>query len=158
MLSADLCAGAGRSWATTDLWDLIARVAGDEPEVALREAASRFVLLDDAGGHAALIRADASLRLRDNPEQIDHTALLEWEIEHGESSDQAIGRLAAGVCLACATRDAHGIACMRDDLIDDMRHNAWLVDREQDQALILDVFRNIERLRRSQELGLAAAA
>lgn len=158
VLSADLCAGAGRSWATTDLWDLIARVAGDEPEVALREAASRFVLLDDAGGHAALIRADASLRLRDNPEQIDHTALLEWEIEHGESSDQAIGRLAAGVCLACATRDAHGIACMRDDLIDDMRHNAWLVDREQDQALILDVFRNIERLRRSQELGLAAAA
>lgn len=158
VLSADLCAGAGRTWASAALWDLIARVGGDEPEIALREAASRFVLLEDAGGLAALARADASLRLRDNPEQIDHTALLEWEIEHGASSDQAIGRLAAGICLACATRDSHAIGCVRDDLLDDMRHNAWLVDREQDQALILDVFRHIERLRRSQEIGIAAAA
>ncbi len=158
VLSADLCAGAGRTWASADLWDLIARVGGDEAEIALREAASRFVLLEDSGGLAALARADASLRLRDNPEQIDHTALLEWELEHGASSDQAIGRLAAGICLACATRDAHAIACVRDDLLDDMRHSAWLVDREQDQALILDVFRHIERLRRSQEIGIAAAA
>ncbi len=158
VLSADLCAGAGRSWASQDLWDLIAKVAGDEPEIALREAASRFVMLDDQGGMTALARADMALRRHPGVEQIDHTALLEWEIEHGASSDQAIGRLASGICLACATRDSHAIACVRDDLIDDMRHSAWLVDREQDQALVLDVFRHIERLRRAHELGIASAA
>jgi hypothetical protein len=138
VLSADLCAGAGRSWASAELWDLISRVGGDEAEIALREAASRFVLLQDSGGLAALARADASLRLRANPEQIDHTALLEWELEHGASSEQAIGRLAAGICLACATRDAHAIGCVRDDLLDDMRHSAWLVDREHDAPMVFD--------------------
>lgn len=155
VLSADLCAGAGRTWSTPDLWDLIGRLAGSEPEVSLREAASRFMMLDDAGGMAALTRADAALRSTPAWEGVDHTALLEWELEHGAASDQAIGRLAAGICLACARRDLHGVSCVREDLLDDMRHASWLVGRDQDQALLLDVFRHIERTRRAEAAGIA---
>lgn len=163
VLSADLCAGQGRTWATAELWNLITKVAGDEPEVALREAASRFVMLEDDRGMAALSRADRALRHQFARlgqgtsigwEAIDHTLLLEWELEHGAASDQAIGRLAAGICLACAGRDVHGLACVRDDLFDDMRHSTWLVGRDQDQALLLDVFRHLERTRRAEAIGL----
>jgi hypothetical protein len=146
-ISADLCAGAGRSWASERVWNLLIKVAGEEPEVALREAAWRFINLEDRLGFDGIARADRALRARPSARTIDHTVLLEWELEHGSGSDQAVGRLAAGICLACAGRDPYAIACVRDDLLEDMARSAWLVGRDQDRALLVEVFRHVERLR-----------
>lgn len=156
-ISADLCAGDGRSWATDRAWNLMIRVAGNEPEVALRESAWRFVNLDDRGGMEGIARADRALRARPSARTIDHTALLEWEMEHGTGSDQAIGRLAAGICLSCAGRDAHAISCVRDDLVEDMARCDWMIGRDQDRTLLIDVFRHIERLRHAEGLARIAA-
>lgn len=157
-ISADLCAGVGRPWATEGVWDLLIKVAGEEPEVALREAAWRFVNLDDRLGFEGIARADRALRARPSAYTIDHTVLLEWELEHGTGSDQAVGRLAAGICLACAGRDPHAIACVRDDLLEDMARSAWLVGRDQDRALLVEVFRHVGRLRHGDHPTSAKSA
>ena len=157
VISADLCAGGGRGWASEGVWALLLRVAGSEPEVALREAAWRFVNLDDRGGLEGIARADRALRARPSARTIDHTVLLEWELAHGTGSDQAIGRLAAGICLACAGRDAHAISCVREDLLEDMSRCDWLIGRDQDRALLVEVFRQVERLRHSEGPTRAAA-
>ena len=56
-----------------------------------------------------------------------------------------LGRVAAGVCLVCATSAPERLPFIRTDFMDDVRYSAWLVGRDQDRAALYDVFRVVER-------------
>ncbi|MCC6678982.1 MAG: hypothetical protein IT436_17795 [Phycisphaerales bacterium] len=135
-----------------------AQVAGDEPEVMLRLAAVRFAAMDDDGGYDALWRADRILRDRQTLPGSDQFLFLQAELDMGPYGPMTLGRAAAGICLLCATTPVERIPYVRDDLIDDMRYSGWLVGRDQDRAMLLEVFRRIERIRRSERMGLPSAA
>lgn len=135
-----------------------AQIAGDEPEVMLRLAAVRFAAMDDDAGYDALWRADRMLRDRQTLPGIDQFLFLQAELDMGPYGPMTLGRAAAGICLLCATTPVDRIAYVRDDLIDDMRYSGWLVGRDQDRAMLLEVFRRLERIRRSERMGLPSAA
>lgn len=123
------------------------RILGDEPEVLLRLVAARFAAFQDRGALEAVLGADRAIRER-NPEPItDHMAFLQSEVELGLPAPQTLGRVAAGICLVCATSPVERIAYLRDDVTDDMRYSGWLVGRDQDRALLTEVFRVLERQR-----------
>lgn len=134
-----------------------AQIAGDEPEVMLRLAAVRFAALDDDAGYDALWRADRILRDREVLPGLDQTAFLQAELDFGAYGPMTLGRAAAGICLLCATTPVERIPYVRDDLIDDMRYSGWLVGRDQDRAMLLEIFRRLERIRRSERMGLPSA-
>lgn len=139
------------------LADRVLRVCGDEAEVLLRVAAVRLAMLDENLGVDALIRADRMIRQRGTIEGLDHLRLLQAELEHGTFGGMTIGRVAAGVCLACAVTPADRIAFLKDDLVDDFRLSSWLVGRDKEHAILLTVFRELERNRRADAYGLPAA-
>lgn len=141
-----------------ELADRVLKVCGDEAEVLLRVAAVRLAMLDDNLGIDALIRADRMIRQRGTIEGLDHLRLLQAELEHGAFGGMTIGRVAAGVCLACSVTPADRIAFLKDDLIDDFRLSSWLVGRDKEHAVLLSVFRELERHRRADAYGLPAAA
>lgn len=154
------------AWIATDalpdlercrLADLVARAAGDEPEVMLRVAAVRLSLLDEHLGIDALTRADRMIRQRGTLGGLDHLKLLQAELEHGTFGDMTLGRVAAGVCLACAATPADRIAFLKDDLLEDFRFSHYLTGRDQEHAILLEVFRELERNRRAESFGLPAA-
>lgn len=134
-----------------------AQIAGDEPEVMLRLAAVRFAAMDDDAGYDALWRADRILRDRQTLPGIDQAVFLQAELDLGPYGPMTLGRAAAGICLLCATTPVDRIPYVRDDLIDDMRYSGWLVGRDQERAMLIEVFRRLERIRRSERMGLPSA-
>ena len=105
-----------------------------------------------------LLRADRLIRQRGTFEGLDHMKLLQAELEHGTFGGMTIGRVAAGICLACAVTPADRIMFLRDDLLDDLRLSSYLVGRDREHAILIDVFRQLERNRRADVFGLPAAA
>lgn len=130
-----------------------ARILGDEPEAVLRLAAVRLGAFDDSAGIEALVRADRVLRSRAASSAAlpisaaDPVLFVQSELEHGGYTPLTLGRVAAGICLACASSPASRLAYLRDDLMDDMRYSGWLVGRDQDRRLLLEVFRELEAAR-----------
>lgn len=131
-----------------------ARVAGDEPEVMLRLAAVRFSCMRDVAALDALLRADRMLRNIQMHPGIDNLAFLMSELEHGTDEPLTLGRVAAGITLLSAGKSLGELAFLRDEVLDDMRFSRWLSGREQDQALLVDIFRNLERSRRGEHFAL----
>ena len=76
--------------------------------------------------------------------------MLSCELEHGPYSPMTLGRVAAGICLLCASSPTERLAYLRDDLLEDMRYSGWLVGRDTERAVLIDVFRAIERARRGE--------
>ena len=140
------------------LADLVAHAAGDEPEVMLRVAAVRLALLDEHLGIDALARADRMIRQRGTLGGLDHLKLLQAELEHGTFGDMTLGRVAAGICLACAATPADRIAFLKDDLLEDFRFSHYLIGRDKEHAILMEVFRELERNRRAETYGLPAVA
>lgn len=134
-----------------------ADAAGEEPEVMLRLAAVRLACFQDELGLDALLRADRMLRGRTALPGVDHVKFLQSELSHGTPDPLTFGRVAAGLCLACSTTAADRIAYLRDDLFEDMRFSGWLVGRDQDRALLMEVFRALERARRADTFGLPSS-
>lgn len=141
--------------ATTDCWvdpklrrqgiDAAARILADEPEAQLRAAAVRLSVGDDTGSFQAMDSAIQILRARSNETVIDHVAFLQSELECGLPGPMTLGRVAAGVCLVCATTTASHVPYIRADFMDDARYSAWLVGRDQDRAALMQVFRHLEQ-------------
>jgi hypothetical protein len=119
-------------------------VAGDEPEVQLRAAAVGLSCDDDAMGFAALGRASSLLRSGGTAAEVDHLAFLQSEVECGSQGPLTLGRVASGVALVCATSAAERVPFIRADFMDDVRYSAWLVGRDQDRAVLFEVFRLME--------------
>jgi hypothetical protein len=141
-----------------ELADRVVGAAGDEAEVLLRVAAVRLAMLDERLGVDALVRADRLVRQRGTIEGLDHMRLLQAELEHGTFGAMTLGRVAAGICLACAVTPADRISFLRDDLLDDLHFSSYLVGRDREHAILIDVFRQLERNRRADAYGLPAAA
>lgn len=131
-----------------------ARVAGDEPEVMLRLSAVRFSCMRDAAALDALLRADRMLRNIEMHPGVDNLAFLMSELEHGPDESLTLGRVAAGITLLSAGKSIQELAYLRDEVLDDMRFSRWLSGREQDQALLVEIFRNLERSRRGEHFAL----
>lgn len=131
-----------------------ARVAGDEPEVMLRLSAVRFSCMRDVAAMDALLRADRMLRNAEMHPGVDNLAFLMSELEHGPDESLTLGRVAAGITLLSAGKSLQELIYLRDEVLDDMRFSRWLSGREQDQALLADIFRNLERSRRGEHFAL----
>ncbi|MCA9298020.1 MAG: hypothetical protein KDA28_03080, partial [Phycisphaerales bacterium] len=121
-----------------------ARILPDSPEVLLRLAAVRFADLDDHAGFQALVKADQMLRETPNLPSIEHLPLLEHEIRHPDEGPMMLGRIASGICLACASIPRERIPYVREDVMDDVRFSKWLVGRDPDRQLLDQVFRVLE--------------
>jgi len=137
--------------------EIAARIAGDEPEVMLRLAAVRIAGYDDVLGMDALERADRMFRDCGVLPGSDPLLFLQSEIDLAPFGAMTLGRVAAGLCLACIGADADRVRWLRDDLLDDMRYSGWLVGRDQDRVLLLEAFRVLERSRRAEQFSLPAA-
>jgi hypothetical protein len=151
-------ARAASAWvATTEAWldiafrrrvvEAAAAMLQNEPELQLRLAAIRFASGDDQAGYHALCRADHLIREQGHEQIVDHLAFLEAELDLGTPGPMTLGRVAAGICLVCASSAAERIAYIRGDLMDDIRYSSWLVGRDQDRAVLMGVFRVLEQAR-----------
>lgn len=126
-------------------------VLGDEPEVLLRAAAVRFAACDDRSGLDALVRAERVIRSSHQQDAADHLPFLQAEVELGLPGPMTLGRVAAAICLVCATSPASRLPYIRGDFMDDARYSAWLVGRDQDRAVLVEVFRALEEGRTTTE-------
>lgn len=134
-----------------------AEIAGDEPEVMLRLGAVRIGAGDDEGGVEALLEADRLLRGKPPAHSADQLLFVQSEIENGSGGRMTLGRVAAGICILAVTSPAERLAYLRDDLLDEMRHSGWLLGEQADRALLQEVFRALERARRTKH-GRSRAA
>jgi hypothetical protein len=143
------------------LVDLVTRSAGDEPEVMLRSAAVRLSLMDENLGIEAIARADRMIRQRGVQGGLlgglEHLRLVQAELEHGTFGEMTLGRVAAGLCLACAATPADRIAFLKDDLFEDFRFSHYLIGRDKEHAILMEVFRELERARRAETFGLPSS-
>ncbi len=149
------------AWAVNRDPPLVERCAAHartDPTVQLRLAAARFAAGDDRRALDALTHADRLLRSGDPPARFDHAAFVEAELRCGDDAPLTLGRVAVGVCLLCAATPVDRLRFIRDDIDEEMRFAPWLVGRDQDRRLLLEVFRELERCRRADELGLPEAA
>lgn len=135
----------------------VARVTGDEPQTMLRLAAARFAVVDDSAGMEAMLRAQHVLHAQGLPE-FDQSAFLQSELEHGVCAPIALGRVASGIALVCASLSNDKIPYFRDDVMDDARYSGWLVGRDQDRKFLLEVFDAIIRDRASVPQRVRQAA
>lgn len=130
-----------------------ARLA-DEPESLLRLATARIAMFEDEQGLDTLTEADRALRHGDRPLlHVDHAAFLQSELEHAVYGPFTLGRVAAGLCLCCARTDDDRLPYLREDLMDDIRYSGWLIGRDQDSALLVDLFRRLESARADEHPG-----
>lgn len=164
-----MCARACGAWLVTseggmpaderrDRMERIARISGDEPDTMLRLGAARFGAFDDKGGMEALVRADAMLRDAALMPGMDHMVFIQGELQLGVLSGMAIGRVAAGLGLVCATVDRRTLSFFAEDLAEELNHSRLLVGRDQDRALLLSVFREIEAARPAARVGVPRKA
>lgn len=120
-----------------------ANLAPDEPEVHLRLAAACFAAQLNDQGMDALLRGERLLRDRPMKAGTNQVPFLQAELEAGGGRSISLGRVAAGIALVCASLESSHLAYFRDDVLDDVSHSDWLIPKEQDRQLILDVFHAI---------------
>lgn len=135
-----------------------AELAGDEAEVALRLAAARLACGSDRTGLDALESADRMLRDRSLIPGVDQFAFVQAELATQLQTPLAVGRVAAGACMIASTMSAEKFVFFKDDVLDELKHSPLLVGRDQDHRLLVQVFRTLDRIRRSERYGLPAAA
>ena len=135
-----------------------AKLAGDEPEVMLRLAAVRIADMDDHAGLDALRRADRMLRDLPTLPGTDHAAFVQAELDARRHDAMSLGRVATGVVLSCASLSIEKLVYTQDDLLDELRFAEWLVGRDQDRALLINLTRELVRHRRGERMALPAAS
>lgn len=113
---------------------------GPEPEILLRAAALRLATFQDDAAFQALRESEQIIRSGTHPALHEHLAFLQAELELGSPNPLTLGRVASGICLVCATSPRERVAFIRGDIMDDVRHSAWLVGRDQDRAVLREVF------------------
>lgn len=131
-----------------DAAETAARVASDEPEVLFRAAYLRLCDCDVRGGLAAIEKAARALVTTPGPEAFDPQAFLNAEMEQSNPGTHTTARLAVCVALFAATTPIDNRSYFRDDLSDDLRHSKALAGRENDQKIIMDAFRAVDRAQR----------
>jgi len=113
---------------------------GDEPEVLLRAAAVRLAMFEDDSAFELFRCAERIIQSGTHPTLEEHLAFLQAELELGSPNPLTLGRVASGICLVCATSPKEKVAFIRGDIMDDVRHSAWLIGRDQDRQVLREVF------------------
>lgn len=131
---------------------------GDEPHTVLRLGAVRLGAGHDESGLDALMRADRMLRGIEMLPGVDTSAFIQAELDFGGDDSRTLGRIAAGVVLACANLSTENVRHFRDDLLDDAQFSGWLVGRDQDRSLLHRFFNSLERSHRAEVLSLPSAS
>lgn len=148
------------SWTDSRLRRQIVEAAAertpDEAAAHLRLAAVRLAEGEDVLGFEALFKADKLLRAGAPVVPMDHLAFVQSEIDLGQDGPMTLGRVAAGLSLACAEIDDHRLEYVSEDVMDDARYASWLTGRDQDAALLRSVFRMIRHARAAHAMGKAA--
>ena len=115
-------------------------VLGHDAESLLRAAAVRIADGDD---DAAIDSFRAALRALPHdamPSPDDTMTYVQAEIDFGSrQSDLSLGRIASGLCMIAGASDAARVDFLRDDIAEDLRYSPWLLGRDADQRLVLDV-------------------
>lgn len=119
------------------------RLNSGEVEMSLRAAAIRFAVCDDEAAYSALRSAEEVIRSSSHTQIGEHLAFLQGELELGLPNPLTLGRVAAGICLVCASSPRERVAYIRGDIMDDVRHSAWLVGRDQDRVVLSEVFKQM---------------
>ncbi len=133
-----------------------ARFTPGEPHAMLRLAAARIADCDDAAGIDLLLAADRILR--SSVAVPLGPGAVGAELETPGFDAMALGRLCAGITLACATTELDRVGALRDDLLDDASHHEFFRERTQDLFLIERVFRALVHARSlNQYCGSRAA-
>jgi hypothetical protein len=122
------------------------RLLKDEPEHALRAVAAHVASYDDISALEAAVHAERIVRI---DQQLDERTLafLQSEIDCGLAGPMTVGRIAAGICMACAVTSNERLPFFRDDLAEDLRYAGWMLGREGDELFLLEVVRRIEAAR-----------
>lgn len=128
-------------------------VLGHDAESLLRAAAVRFAIGEDESGFEALERCEDQLQVHGIAD-FDQLPFVMSELECGSEDDvMLVGRVAAGLRLACSTLDARMLETALEDTSDDIRHAKVLTGRDPEAALLLRVLRRV-----AQTTGAQAAA
>lgn len=130
-----------------DAIEMCARVLGDEPEVVLRLAAVRLVMGEDDRALHAILDADRLLRASRRLSHESQLAFVQSELSMGAGDAMTFGRVAAGLCLCAASLPEERLSFLRDDVLDEARFSAWLIDREDERYLLARIFRELEAAR-----------
>lgn len=139
------------------LAELCARCAGNEAEVMLRLGVARVADLDDAGGRKAMLAADRMVRTRPTLPGVDNSAFVQAELDQGRHDPIAVGRVAAGLVIACASMPVEKLVFTHGDLLDEMRFSEWLVGRDQDRTLLHLLAKELVGQRRAEQFALPEA-
>jgi hypothetical protein len=132
------------------------RVLEGEPGAILRAVAARFAAYDDGAAFAGIAEAERAIRESEQGPILDPVAFLEAELELGLSGAMTFGRVAAGLCLVCATTEDARLDYVCDDLAEEMRYSGWLIGRDADRRTLIDVMRAVQRSRRGDGARQAA--
>jgi hypothetical protein len=124
-----------------------AEILDEEPEALLRAAAMRFAACDDLPAIGMLMKAEHLVRERGGATSVDQLPFLQAELELGLPGPFTLARVAAGIAVVAATSPAERLAYVRGDVMDDARYSSWLVGRDQDRAVLAEVFRRLEQTR-----------
>ncbi len=138
--------------------ELCARTLRDEPEVQLRLAAVRFVHGRDDAGFGAILRAHDLLRAQDRISGESQLPFIHSELSLGSDDPMTFGRVAAGLCLCAAATSDERLAYLREDILDEARFSAWLIDRDDERYILARILREIEYARLGRPASLDAAA
>ncbi len=130
-----------------------ARISGDEAETMLRLAAVRLGCLDDSGGFDSLERADRMLRNRELHTTPQQEAVVHAELQQA-SSPLAIGRAAAGLCTLTARMSADALRFYLADTLDELGYTDTFLGRDQDQWVLAQLARRLEKARRGETFSL----
>lgn len=127
----------------SEMAETSAALTPQEPEVLLRLAATRFANYADSLAIDALLNAERLLRGNDMNAGSSQLPFLQAELEAGRGTPLSLGRVAAGVAMVCASLDTSKLAYFRDDVLDDARYSDWLIPKDQDRRVLVEVFRAI---------------
>ncbi len=116
------------------------QVLGRDAESLLRAAAVRIADGDDQAAIEALRAAMRAIPSGAIAPSDDTMTYVQAEIDFGSRhADLSLGRIASGLCMIASASDAARIDFLRDDLAEDLRYSPWLLGRDADQRLVLDV-------------------
>lgn len=140
------------------LMEVCGSAAAQHPDVMLRLGAVRLATFRDGLAFDAFLRADRMLRDQGTLPGVDHLKVIQSELAFGSADGMTLGRVAAGITLACATSPSDRVPFIKEDLLEDMRYSGWLVGKDQDRATLIELLRHLEQARRAETYSLPAAA
>lgn len=121
----------------------------DELNIGLRAIAARVASFDDDEAFELASEILDEIRSIGADESTDPWAYLLSELHCAVPSHLALGRLAAGIVLVFGRARLSKMAYLREDLTEDLQHTSWLVDRDADVAMLVQLMRELEAARTS---------